>query len=250
MKLARPLKATEVAAIPAPEPPKAETQVKPELDTVRVESDGQAVVAGRAKPGAEVSLKLGDQVIGKGIGQCRWILGRGSRTVRCPRAPTRSPSSRSQPIRRRSCRAIHCRRRAGTGRPAGDGGAVEAGRAPPRSCNRAKTSSRHPQNPERLNPPRRNSRRWPRSPPETEQQPAEAQPPVEGTVAEKAPEGSRPQARKRPATTEQAEQPPAAVAEAKPEDIEAKPAQAAPPKAEPAEDRQVRCTAPRCRRLQ
>ncbi|MGE3871491.1 MAG: LysM peptidoglycan-binding domain-containing protein [Parvibaculaceae bacterium] len=59
---------TEIAAIPALEPPKAETAAgKPELDTVRVESDGQAIVAGRAKPGAEVSLKLGDQVIGRGV---------------------------------------------------------------------------------------------------------------------------------------------------------------------------------------
>ena len=41
-----------MAAIPVPEPPKTEAQVeaKPELDTVRVESDGQAIVAGMAKP--------------------------------------------------------------------------------------------------------------------------------------------------------------------------------------------------------
>jgi hypothetical protein len=64
-----PDKPAEMAAIPAQEPPKAETQAeaKPELDTVRVETDGQAIVAGRAEPGAEVSLKLGNQVIGKGI---------------------------------------------------------------------------------------------------------------------------------------------------------------------------------------
>src|SRR5262245_25094393 len=62
-----PEKPTEVAAIPAQEPPKAETPNKPELDTVRVESDGEAIVAGRAEPGAEVSLKLGEQVIGKGM---------------------------------------------------------------------------------------------------------------------------------------------------------------------------------------
>jgi LysM domain len=61
-------KLTEMAAIPAVEPPKAETGAnKPELDTVRVESDGQAIVAGRAEPGAEISLKLADQVIGKGL---------------------------------------------------------------------------------------------------------------------------------------------------------------------------------------
>ncbi len=70
----------EMAAIPAPEPPKAETRAnEPELDTVRVESDGQTIVAGRAEPGAEVSLKLGDQVIGKSSRHCRWFMGRGSR---------------------------------------------------------------------------------------------------------------------------------------------------------------------------
>jgi len=64
-----PDKPTEMAAIPAPEPPKAETAAgtQPELDTVRVESDGQAIVAGRAKPGSEIALRLGNEVIGKGI---------------------------------------------------------------------------------------------------------------------------------------------------------------------------------------
>ncbi len=65
-----PEKPTEMAAIPAPEPPpKAETAAgtEPELDTVRVESDGQAIVAGRGKPGSEIALKLGNEVIGKGI---------------------------------------------------------------------------------------------------------------------------------------------------------------------------------------
>ena len=66
-----PEKPAQTGEIKAPEAraPAAETpaDAKPELDTVRVESDGQAVVAGRAKPGAEIALKLGDQVIGKGI---------------------------------------------------------------------------------------------------------------------------------------------------------------------------------------
>ena len=72
-----PEKPTEMAAIPAPEPPKPETSAnKPELDTVRVESDGQAIVAGRAEPGAEVSLKLGEQVIGKGVANAEgaWVV--------------------------------------------------------------------------------------------------------------------------------------------------------------------------------
>ncbi|MGE0241700.1 MAG: hypothetical protein AB7S59_23505, partial [Parvibaculaceae bacterium] len=71
-----PEKPAEMAAIPAPEPPKPEAQAKPELDTVRVESDGQAIVAGRAKPGAEIALKLGDQVIGKGLANSdgSWVV--------------------------------------------------------------------------------------------------------------------------------------------------------------------------------
>ncbi|MGE0004143.1 MAG: LysM peptidoglycan-binding domain-containing protein [Parvibaculaceae bacterium] len=60
-----PEKPAEMAALPTPGPPDA--QAKPELDTVRVESDGQAVVAGRAEPGAEIALKLGEEVIGKGL---------------------------------------------------------------------------------------------------------------------------------------------------------------------------------------
>ena len=71
-----PEKPAETAEVKAPEPPKAETGTKPELDTVRVENDGQAVIAGRAKPGAEISLKLGDQVIGKGIANAdgSWVV--------------------------------------------------------------------------------------------------------------------------------------------------------------------------------
>ena len=71
-----PEKPAEIAAIPAPEPPKAQAQAKPELDTVRVESDGQAIVAGRAKPGAEIALKLGEEVIGKGLANSEgaWVV--------------------------------------------------------------------------------------------------------------------------------------------------------------------------------
>lgn len=68
------------AETPAPETPAAEppaaAPAKPELDTVRVEADGQAVVAGRAEPGAEVSLKLGDKVLGKGMANAdgAWVV--------------------------------------------------------------------------------------------------------------------------------------------------------------------------------
>src|SRR5262245_6026614 len=71
-----PEKPTEMAAIPVPEPPKPAAEVRPELDTVRVESDGQAIVAGRAQPGAEIALKLGGQVIGKGLANSdgSWVV--------------------------------------------------------------------------------------------------------------------------------------------------------------------------------
>jgi nucleoid-associated protein YgaU len=69
-------KPPKIEAETKPEPPKAEAEAKPELDTVRVESDGQAVVAGRAKPGAEIALKLGGEVIGKGIANAdgSWVV--------------------------------------------------------------------------------------------------------------------------------------------------------------------------------
>lgn len=59
-----------------PAPETAAAPAKPELDTVRVEADGQAIVAGRAKPGAEVSLKLGDEVLGKGVANSdgAWVV--------------------------------------------------------------------------------------------------------------------------------------------------------------------------------
>lgn len=67
---------TEIAALPAPEPPKTNTEGKVDLDTVRVESDGQTVVAGTAKPGDEISLKLGEKVIGKGVANSdgSWVV--------------------------------------------------------------------------------------------------------------------------------------------------------------------------------
>lgn len=59
-----------------PAPEAAAAPAKPELDTVRVEADGQAVVAGRAQPGAEVSLKLGNEVLGKGVANSdgAWVV--------------------------------------------------------------------------------------------------------------------------------------------------------------------------------
>jgi nucleoid-associated protein YgaU len=67
---------TEIAALPAPEQPKANTEGKVDLDTVRVESDGQTIVAGTAKPGDEIALKLGEKVIGKGVANSdgSWVV--------------------------------------------------------------------------------------------------------------------------------------------------------------------------------
>ncbi len=49
---------------PAPAPPPAVTVVPPTFDVVRVDAQGNAVMAGRAVPGAVVTIKSGDKVIG------------------------------------------------------------------------------------------------------------------------------------------------------------------------------------------
>ena len=53
------------AAIPAPTPPPSEPQIKPSFDIVRVSPQGNAVLAGRAAPGAEVAITLDGQQIGR-----------------------------------------------------------------------------------------------------------------------------------------------------------------------------------------
>ncbi len=66
---------TQVAvAVPevVPEPPKAAEAAPaavevPSFDTVRVEPTGDAIIAGRAAPGTEVTIKLGGQAIGKAV---------------------------------------------------------------------------------------------------------------------------------------------------------------------------------------
>lgn len=67
---------TETPKTETPAPEAAAAPAKPELDTVRVEADGQAIVAGRAQPGAEVSLKLGNEVLGKGVANSdgAWVV--------------------------------------------------------------------------------------------------------------------------------------------------------------------------------
>jgi nucleoid-associated protein YgaU len=60
-----------VPAKPAPEPVK-----KPEFDTVRVEESGEAIVAGSAEPGAEVTIKFNGEVVGKGVANAEgdWVV--------------------------------------------------------------------------------------------------------------------------------------------------------------------------------
>ena len=53
------------AAIPAPTPPPSEPQIKPSFDIVRVNPQGNAVMAGRAAPGAEVAITRDGQQIGR-----------------------------------------------------------------------------------------------------------------------------------------------------------------------------------------
>ena len=53
------------AMIPAPTPPPSEPQIKPSFDIVRVSPQGNAVLAGRAAPGAEVAITRDGQQIGR-----------------------------------------------------------------------------------------------------------------------------------------------------------------------------------------
>src|SRR5262245_32748681 len=64
------------APTPSPAPPAKGTAKAPEFDTVRVEASGEAIVAGTAEPGAEVTLKLNGQVVGKGVANSEgaWVV--------------------------------------------------------------------------------------------------------------------------------------------------------------------------------
>ena len=77
-----------IAVTVVPDPPKQEapppapaSEVKkpaavPEFDTVRVEPSGEAIVAGTAVPGSEVTVKLNGQVVGKSIAnnEGAWVV--------------------------------------------------------------------------------------------------------------------------------------------------------------------------------
>ncbi len=50
--------------------------IPPSFDVVRVERSGEAVIAGRAAPGSEVTLRAGNRVLGKvtADGRGQWVL--------------------------------------------------------------------------------------------------------------------------------------------------------------------------------
>jgi nucleoid-associated protein YgaU len=62
---------------PAPsDPPAVGAAVNPSFDVVRISPEGRAVIAGRAEPGAEVTVKSGEDVVGavKADGRGEWVL--------------------------------------------------------------------------------------------------------------------------------------------------------------------------------
>ena len=80
-KAADPAKPAEPQIVAEPEkaaePTKpAAPDQKPEFDTVRIEPDGEAIIAGQAKPGAAVTLKANGKEIGKGIAneEGSWVV--------------------------------------------------------------------------------------------------------------------------------------------------------------------------------
>jgi nucleoid-associated protein YgaU len=61
---------------PAASPPPAPTTVNPSFDVVRVGPDGRTVLAGRAAPGAEITVRTDDAVLGAATADQRgeWVL--------------------------------------------------------------------------------------------------------------------------------------------------------------------------------
>ncbi|HET9148958.1 MAG TPA: LysM peptidoglycan-binding domain-containing protein [Alphaproteobacteria bacterium] len=64
------------SAQPTPAPNTAAEPANPSFDIVRVNPKGDMVIAGRAKPGAEVEVRDGDKIIGKVVADSRgeWVL--------------------------------------------------------------------------------------------------------------------------------------------------------------------------------
>jgi nucleoid-associated protein YgaU len=65
----------EAGEAPSPQA-ESETSVRPTFDVVSVDPDGTAVVAGRAAPGSEVTLQVGDRPMGTAIADDRgeWVI--------------------------------------------------------------------------------------------------------------------------------------------------------------------------------
>lgn len=63
-------------ATPSPAPAPAPTEINPSFDVVRVAPDGRTVLAGRAAPGAEVTVRTEDAVLGAVTADKRgeWVL--------------------------------------------------------------------------------------------------------------------------------------------------------------------------------
>ncbi|MGB0694259.1 MAG: Ig-like domain-containing protein [Rhodospirillaceae bacterium] len=66
----------EAASTEAAEPAQADDPIAPAFDIVRVEQDGNAVIAGRAEPGARVQVLDDGEVVGEAIADARgeWVV--------------------------------------------------------------------------------------------------------------------------------------------------------------------------------
>lgn len=73
---APPAAPAQVPAQPAAQPPAAAAPTPPSFDVVRISPDGSAVIAGRAAPGARVTVKDGDKELGQVTADNRgeWVL--------------------------------------------------------------------------------------------------------------------------------------------------------------------------------
>ncbi|MEE8444699.1 MAG: LysM peptidoglycan-binding domain-containing protein [Alphaproteobacteria bacterium] len=65
----------KIVVVPRVDPPES-AGIRPEFDIVRIDKDGNAVIAGRAAPGSEVTVFDGDKVIGVVTADSRgeWVL--------------------------------------------------------------------------------------------------------------------------------------------------------------------------------
>ena len=103
-----PAPAAAVAPPPAAAPPAAGTRgaTPPSFDVVRVDPRGNVVIAGRAEPGAEVTVREGDRIVGRVTADPRgeWVLvpseplAGGHRTLRLEAARPGAPPTLSDQV--------------------------------------------------------------------------------------------------------------------------------------------------------